>query len=165
MKLPAGVRARYYCRLVVEFTRIGWLFALYLALVFTVSDSVRPVVIIAYMLITLADAIFLRHLRTLVYDVCLLGTKYWWSGAAVLCWWQALRWHCTRLRLLDTVTLGSQTLVLKTSFRQGVNGRIIVLSCRPAEADVDLVGFGFSAGEALADLRLAYQELLNFCDT
>lgn len=165
MKLPAGVRARYYCRLVVEFTRIGWLFALYLALVFTVSDSVRPVVITAYVLIALADAIFLRHLRTLVYDVRLLGTKYWWSGAAVLCWWQALRWHCTRLCPVHTVTLGSQTLVLKTSFRQGVNGRILVLSCRPAEADGDLVGFGFSAGEALADLRLAYQELLNFCDT
>lgn len=165
MKLPLRVRARYYGRLVVEFTRIGWLFALYLALVFTVADSVRPVVIIAYMLIALADALFVRHLRTLVYNVDLLGAKYWWSGAGVLCWWQALQWHRTRLRLLDTVTLGSQTLVLKTSFRQGVNGRILVLSCRPAEADGDLVSFGFSAGEALADLRLAYQELINFCDT
>lgn len=163
MKLPLRVRARYYCRLVVEFTRIAWLFALYLALALTVSDSVRPVVIIAYMLIILAEIIFLRHLRTLVHDVRLLGAKYWWSGAAVLCWWQALRWHCTRLP--DTVTLGSQTLTVKASFRQGVNGCILVLSCRPTEADGDLVGFGFSAGEALADLRLAYQDLLNFCDT
>lgn len=165
MKLPLRVRARYYGRLVVEFTRIGWLFALYLALVFTVADSVRPVVIIAYMLIILADVIFLRHLRTLVHNVNLLGAKYWWSGAAVLCWWQALRWHRTNLRLIHTVTLGSQTLAVKTSFRQGVNGRILVLSCRPAEADGDLVGFGFSAGEALADLRLAYRDLINFCDT
>lgn len=165
MKLPLRVRARYYCRQVVGFMRVAWLFALYLVLVFTVSDSIRPAVIITYMLIILAEIIFLRHLRTLVYNVNLLGAKYWWSGAAVLCWWQALRWHCTNLRLIHTVTLGSQTLTVKSSFRQDVNGRILVLSCRPAEADGDLVGFGFSAGEALVDLRLAYQDLINFCET
>lgn len=163
MKYPARILVRLCIHQAIGFTRVAWLFALYLALVFTVSDDFRPVVIIAYLLITLAEVIFLRHLRTLVHNVHLLGAKYWWSGGGVLCWCQALRWHCTVLP--DTITLGAQTLPLSTKLMDGYTGPSLCLSCRPTEADADLVGFGNSVGEALADLRQAYQDLLYFMET